>query len=183
MTQALLYIFCFRWRDLIASSDILEEDDPAAFLGQDLNWTPGIKETLSRTIYSKLNPLKICSPPIVAEFAKIAHHLRFMYVYPLLETNKRIRLSQFTSSQANGALRDTGNGGNNESWHQLDAYFPFDPYQLPISKRWIENDYVQWKGIPGLNQNEDEDDADSGEEDDDEVDVEDDTATDGDDDE
>jgi RNA polymerase I-specific transcription initiation factor RRN3 len=186
MTQALLYIFCFRWRDLIASSDILEEDDPAAFLGQDLNWTPGIKETLSRTIYSKLNPLKICSPPIVAEFAKIAHHLRFMYIYPLLETNKRIRLSQFTSSQANGALRDTGNGGNNESWHQLDAYFPFDPYQLPISKRWIENDYVQWKGIPGLNQNEDEDedDADSGEEDDDdEVDVEDDTATDGDDDE
>ena len=184
MTQALLYIFCFRWRDLIASSDILEEDDPAAFIGQDLNWTPGIKETLSRTIYSKLNPLKICSPPIVAEFAKIAHHLRFMYVYPLLETNKRIRLSQFTSSQANGALRDTGNGGNNESWHQLDAYFPFDPYQLPISKRWIENDYVQWKGIPGLNQDEDEDDADSGEEEvDEEVDVEDDTATDGDDDE
>jgi RNA polymerase I-specific transcription initiation factor RRN3 len=182
MTQALLYIFCFRWRDLIASSDILEEDDPAAFIGQDLNWTPGIKETLSRTIYSKLNPLKICSPPIVAEFAKIAHHLRFMYVYPLLETNKRIRLSQFTSSQANGALRDTGNGGNNESWHQLDAYFPFDPYQLPISKRWIENDYVQWKGIPGLNQDDDEDDADSGEEEEEEeVDVEDDTATDGDD--
>jgi RNA polymerase I-specific transcription initiation factor RRN3 len=181
MTQALLYIFCFRWRDLITLPDILEEDDPAAFIGQDLNWTPGIKETLSRTIYSKLNPLKICSPPIVAEFAKIAHHLRFMYVYPLLETNKRIRLSQFSSSQGNGALRDTGNGGNSESWHQLDAYFPFDPYQLPVSKRWIENDYIQWKGIPGLNQEEDEDE--SGEEEEDSVELDDeDTATDADDD-
>ncbi|KAH7416999.1 RNA polymerase I-specific transcription initiation factor-like protein rrn3 [Cadophora sp. MPI-SDFR-AT-0126] len=183
MTQALLYIFCFRWRDLITSTDISEEDDPAAFIGQDLTWTPGIKDTLTRTIYSKLNPLKICSPPIVAEFAKIAHHLRFMYVYPLLETNKRIRLSQYSSGQGNGALRDTGNGGSNESWHQLDAYFPFDPYQLPVSKRWIEGDYVQWKGIPGLNQEEDDSDEDSGEDDDeDDVDVDDDdTATDGDD--
>ena len=182
MTQALLYIFCFRWRDLITSTDIAEEDDPAAFIGQDLTWAPGIKDTLTRTIYSKLNPLKICSPPIVAEFAKIAHHLRFMYVYPLLETNKRIRLSQYSSSQGNGALRDTGNGGNNESWHQLDAYFPFDPYQLPVSKRWIEGDYVQWKGVPGLNQEDDSDDDSSEEDDEDDVDVDDDdTATDGDD--
>jgi RNA polymerase I-specific transcription initiation factor RRN3 len=184
MTQALLYIFCFRWRDLIISSDIPDEDDPLAFLGQDLNWQPGVRETFTRTIYSKLNPLKICSPPIVQEFAKIAHHLRFIYVYPLLETNKRIRLSQFSSSHANGALRDAGNGGNSESWHQLDAYFPFDPYQLPVSKKWIEGDYVQWKGIPGLNQDEDEDDESGDEEDKDDVDIEDeDTATDGDEDE
>ncbi|OWP00947.1 RNA polymerase I-specific transcription initiation factor rrn [Marssonina coronariae] len=177
MTQALLYIFCFRWRDLITSTDVSEEEDPAAFIGQDLEWTPGIKETLSRTIYSKLNPLKICSPPIVAEFAKIANHLRFMYVFPLLETNKRIRLSQYSSSQGTGALRDTGNGENNESWHQLDAYFPFDPYQLPVSKRWIEGDYVQWKSIPGLSQDEDSED-DSGDEDDEDVDLEEqDTAT------
>ncbi|PQE10100.1 hypothetical protein CJF31_00004044 [Rutstroemia sp. NJR-2017a BVV2] len=180
MTQALLYIFCFRWRDLIDSAEVFDDEDPQAFIGQELVWTEGIKETLSRAIYSKLNPLKICSPPIVSEFAKIAHHLRFMYVYPLLETNKRIRLSQFASANGQGALRDTGNGSNDESWHQLDAYFPFDPYQLPVSKKWIEDDYVQWKGIPGLNQDEDEDDS-SAEEDDDEDEgepAEDDTATD-----
>ena len=173
MTQALLYIFCFRWRDLISSTTLLDdEDDPTAFLGQDLTWTPGIKETFSRTIYSSLNPLKVCSPLIVSEFAKIAHHLRFMYVYPLLETNKRIRLSQFSANLSNGALRDTGNAGNSESWHQLDAYFPFDPYQLPISKRWIEKDYVQWQGIPGLNQDEEEEDEESETSDDDEGGVE-----------
>ncbi|CAD6448171.1 e7d1355d-5e56-4a84-9447-1ff9f238cabc [Sclerotinia trifoliorum] len=182
MTQALLYIFCFRWRDLIDSSEVFDDEDPAAFIGQDLVWTAGIKETLSRAIYSKLNPLKICSPPIVSEFAKIAHHLGFMYVYSLLETNKRIRLSQFSSAVGNGALRDSGNGASNDSWHQLDAYFPFDPYQLPVSKKWIENDYVQWQGIPGLNKEESDDS--SGDEDDEEEDEnensleDDDTATD-----
>jgi RNA polymerase I-specific transcription initiation factor RRN3 len=181
MTQALLYIFCFRWRDLIESSDILEDDDPLAFIGQSVTWAPGMKDTLYRTIYSKLNPLKICSPPIVAEFAKIARHLGVMEVAPLIETNKRIRLSQFSASQANGALRDSGNGGNDESWHQLDAYFPFDPYQLPVSKRWIEGDYVQWKGIPGLNQEDEDEDTEEEDDEEEEVEIEDDTATDADD--
>jgi RNA polymerase I-specific transcription initiation factor RRN3 len=179
MTQALLYIFCFRWRDLLETPADLEEDDPTAFLNQDLDWIPGVKETLSRTIYSKLNPLKICSPPIVSEFAKIAHHLKFMYVYALLEKNRRIRLSQFTTSRGSGALRETGSDGNNESWHQLDAYFPFDPYQLPVSKRWLEDDYVQWKGIPGLNQDEEDDEEESGD-DEEEFGTDNDTATDDD---
>jgi RNA polymerase I-specific transcription initiation factor RRN3 len=179
MTQALLYIFCFRWRDLLEKSADIEEDDPTAFLNQDLDWILGVKETLSRTIYSKLNPLKICSPSIVSEFAKIAHHLKFMYVYALLEKNKRIRLSQFATSRGSGALRDTGNGGNSESWHQLDAYFPFDPYQLPVSKRWLEGDYVQWKGIPGLSQD-DEDDEEESADDEEEFGTENDTATDDD---
>ena len=178
MTQALLYIFCFRWRDLITSSELLDDDDPDTFLSQGIEWTPGIKDVLHRNIYSKLNPLKICSPPIVSEFAKIAHHLNFMYIYPLLETNKRIRLSQFTSGNGEGALRDTGNGGNNESWHQLESYFPFDPYQLPNSKKWIEGDYIQWRGIPGLKQDEDNDDESDDEDEDEEGDdVEDETAT------
>ncbi|RFU33693.1 hypothetical protein B7463_g2615, partial [Scytalidium lignicola] len=158
LTQALLYIFCFRWRDLINDSDSLDDDDPSTFIGQDLEWAPRIKETLTRLIYSKLNPLKVCSPAIVTEFAKIAHHLRFMYVFPLLESNKRIRLSQTSVVSKRSALRDAGNGVNDETWYQLEAYFPFDPYQLPISKRWIENDYVPWTGVPGLHQDEEDED-------------------------
>ena len=108
--------------------------------------------------------------------AKISRHLRFLYIYPLLETNKRIRLSQFTSQQSHAS----GDAGNDDSWHQLDAYFPFDPYQLPISKRWVEDDYVQWRGIPGLDVEEDEDSEDEsdGEDDDDAEEEEEDTATD-----
>jgi RNA polymerase I-specific transcription initiation factor RRN3 len=171
MTQALLYIFCFRWRDLLASEDMLEDDDPA-FIKPDLDWAPGIKDTLHR--------VKICSPSIVAEFAKIARHLGFLYIYPLLETNKRVRLSQFASGHGNGALRDAGNGGNNESWHQLDGYFPFDPYQLPISKRWVETDYLDWRPVPGLDPEDDEDESEGEEVGGEEVDLEDDTATDDD---
>jgi RNA polymerase I-specific transcription initiation factor RRN3 len=174
MTQALLYIFCFRWRDLLASP--MDDEDEEEFSTHDLEWTDGIKDTLNSVIYSKLNPLKVCSPVIVAEFAKIARHLRFMYVYSLLETNKRIRLSQF-SSAGTAALREVGQLNNNESWHQLEAHFPFDPYQLPVSKRWVEDDYVQWQPVPGM---EPEEDDDSEEEDDEEVDVEEDTATDDD---
>ena len=32
---------------------------------------------------------------------------------------------------------------------QLDAYFPFDPYALPVSKRWLEGDYNHWVEVDG----------------------------------
>ncbi|KAI9680022.1 MAG: hypothetical protein M1817_005037 [Caeruleum heppii] len=167
MVQALLYIFCFRWRDLLLDAeDYLEDEDPTSFDGRDLTWAPGVKDILTRTIYSKLNPLKICSPSIVNEFARIAHHLRFIYIFPLLETNKRLRLSASSTSITSQARSTTAassaysiperetalSARKDEAHQQLDAYFPFDPYQLPVSKRWIEGDYVEWRGIPGLDQ-------------------------------
>lgn len=157
MVQSLLYIFCFRWRDLLASpEDYVEEEDAAMFDSNELTWAPGIKDILTRTIYSKFNPLRVCSPPIVNEFARIALHLRFMYVFPLIETNKRVRLQ--SSAQTSGRStpysepeRQTAlSVRKDEAHHQLDAYFPFDPYHLPTSKRWIDGDYVEWRGIPGL---------------------------------
>ncbi|KAL1970431.1 hypothetical protein VTN77DRAFT_4075 [Rasamsonia byssochlamydoides] len=163
--QALLYIFCFRWRDLttaaVEEGGVGSDDlDP-----EDVTFPPSIKELLHRAIYSKLNPLKVCSPAIVSEFARIAHHLRFLYVFPLLETNKRLRVSSFRSlaalsdprfSQVERESRAGDDGG-----YQLDAYFPFDPYQLPRSRRWLEGDYVEWRGIPGVDDRDDSD-SDSG---------------------
>lgn len=104
VAQAMLYVFCFRWRDLVTGPSTPEPDsegfdnaDDAVAEGRDLSWQIGFKETLTQGIYSRLNPLKVCSPTIVGEFAKIANHLRFLYVYPLLETNKRLRLGQTLS--------------------------------------------------------------------------------------
>ena len=164
LVQAVLYIFCFRWQDLVVSSpELVDPEDPASYIGQDLEWVGSSKRDLSTHIFGKLNPLKICAPVIVEEFAKLAHRLNFLYVYPLIENNKRIRLTQFlTSTYSNGgALRDAGFEAQDEAYHQLDPYFPFDPYQLPVSKRWLEGDYVHWKGVPGLNEDESEDDSDS----------------------
>ena len=157
LVQALLYIFCFRWRDLEAHADEPADDEDLPMVDEQTHmWIPGVKETLTQNLFCKLNPLKVCSPAIVNEFAKIANHLNVIYVYHLLETNKRLRLSQFNGSVSdrNGfeaPERETAlSGRKDESWQQLDEYFPFDPYHLPRSKRWIEGDYRVWKGIPGL---------------------------------
>ncbi|KHN96422.1 RNA polymerase I specific transcription initiation factor RRN3 superfamily [Metarhizium album ARSEF 1941] len=164
LVQATLYIFCFRWQDLVVSApDVVEPEDPASYIGQDLEWIGTSRKDLSVQIFGKLNPLKVCAPVIVEEFAKLAHRLNFVYIYPLVESNKRVRLTQFLSTYSTGgALRDAGYEGQEESYHQLDPYFPFDPYQLPISKRWLADDYVHWKSVPGLNQDDDDDDGGGG---------------------
>ncbi|MCJ1286677.1 hypothetical protein MMC26_006023 [Xylographa opegraphella] len=183
LLQALLYIFCFRWRDLEAGPEE-QADDEDIPLSDNLEhvWIPGIKETLTQNIFSKLNPLKVCSPAIVNEFAKIANHLGIVYVFHLLETNKRLRLSQFSGPASQDLTfgipeRETAlSGRKDERYQQLDEYFPFDPYHLPRSKRWVEGDYREWKGIPGLH--EDGDASGSEDEEDEDSDAEEGTATD-----
>ena len=167
VAQAILYIFCFRWRDLVIGPSASEldtgdfnEDD--ALAEGDLEWPPGMKEIVTRNIYCRLNPLKVCSQAIVGEFAKIAHHLRFLYVFSLLESNKRVRLGQTLSYYGSGGPIDIGR--RETAWdrqkgdrhHQLEAYFPFDPYQLPKSKKWVEHDYNEWKLPRALRAKEDE---------------------------
>jgi RNA polymerase I-specific transcription initiation factor RRN3 len=179
LMQALMYMYCFRWQDLITStSEDVDKDDPSSYLGQDIEWDKGIQAIMRRNIYSKLNPLKVCSPVIVEQYAKLAHRFGFMYVHDLIESNKRLRLSQFSigAYSSGGALRDLAFDTNDESWQQLDSYFPFDPYQLPTSKRWVEGDYLQWKPIIGLDEDQDMDSEDE-EADNDEDEVVEDTAT------
>lgn len=176
ISQALLYLFCFRWRDLIVTPDgEPPSDQDIVYHDGDFGWYSSTQEIIRRNIFSKLNPLKICAPTIVTQFARMAHHLRFLYVYPLIETNKRVRLAR---SLASGYLAGVGgretalNAKKGEGSFLLDAYFPFDPYVLPRSKRWLEEDYVSWKPVPGMPV-EKEDDSSSDEEDEDEEDEED----------
>ncbi|KAI9802415.1 MAG: hypothetical protein M1825_002798 [Sarcosagium campestre] len=164
MVQALLYIFCFRWRDFVAGyEDDDYEDDPAVIESGGLTWDPRIKDVLPRNIHSRLNPLKVCSPPIVNQFARVAHHLQFLYVYATLESNKRFHLPSSSANLGRNQFNSTGDTPNglwaqgSDRFEQLDAYFPFDPYNLPVSKRWLVGDYIEWKGIPGLDDPEDGD--------------------------
>lgn len=179
-SQALLYIFCFRWRDLIVVTEDLQDvnlDDFDVFTHGEPTWTTGTKELYTQVIYSRFNPLKVCSPIIVSQFAAIANHLRFLYVYPLLETNKRLRLSTFKNSlntmSGGVAFRESAltlKAG--EAHCQLDAYFPFDPYLLPNSKKWLKGYYTEWKSISGMQapaDDSDDDDASDASDDDDEL--------------
>ena len=182
--QALLYIFCFRWRDLTTAA--IEGDTPEQIdelEPEDITFPPSIRDVLHKAILSKLNPLKVCSPAIVSQFARMSQHLNFIYVFTILETNKRLRMSTYRNIAAlsdprySHVERETRAG--DDLGYQLDAYFPFDPYQLPRSRRWLEGDYVEWRGIPGLDDRDDDDDSDDlGELSDDEDDLSDGTETD-----
>ncbi|KAL6231840.1 hypothetical protein BDW75DRAFT_31735 [Aspergillus navahoensis] len=167
--QALLYIFCFRWRDLTTAA--IEGDTPEQIdelEPEDITFPPSIRDVLHKAILSKLNPLKVCSPAIVSQFARMSQHLNFIYVFTILETNKRLRMSTYRNITAlsdprySHVERETRAG--DDLGYQLDAYFPFDPYQLPRSRRWLEGDYVDWRGIPGLDDRDDDDDSDDLEE-------------------
>lgn len=178
--QALLYIFCFRWRDLTtAAMEGDTSDQVDALEPEDIEFPPYIKETLHKAIQSKLNPLKVCSPAIVSEFARISNHLDFLYLFSILETNKRVRITSYRNlaavadprfSQGQVQVERETRAGD-DLGYQLDAYFPFDPYQLPRSRRWLEGDYVHWRGIAGLHDADDDSEVD--EEDDDDEDGED----------
>ncbi|OJI96334.1 hypothetical protein ASPVEDRAFT_35717 [Aspergillus versicolor CBS 583.65] len=171
--QALLYIFCFRWRDLTTAA--IDGDTPEQIDDlepEDIIFPPSIRDVLHKAILSKLNPLKVCSPAIVSQFARMSQHLNFIYVFTILETNKRLRMSTYRNLAAlsdprfSQVERETRAG--DDLGYQLDAYFPFDPYQLPRSRRWLEGDYVNWRGIPGLDDRDDDDDSDEAESDEDE---------------
>jgi RNA polymerase I-specific transcription initiation factor RRN3 len=178
IAQALLYAFCFRWRDLIVTPDgTLPTDADIMYHEGDFQWHRSTLEIVRRNIFCKLNPLRICAPDIVKQFGRIAKHLRFTYVDTLVETNKRVRLSR---SLASGYLNGIGGretaltGKKGEEAFLMDAYFPFDPYVLPRSKRWVEHDYVQWRPVPGMPVEKDDDDEEEDDDDDDDDDDEDD---------
>lgn len=77
------------------------------------------------------------------------------------QTNSAFQLFRFKQLQPTQQGDCTYRKGEEENQH-LDEYFPFDPYHLPKSKRWIEGDYREWTGIPGLD-NEKAAESDSGE--------------------
>lgn len=165
MFQAVMYIFCFRWRDLSTSALSDSEDSDEEDETQPYQLPHAMHEAIYSAIYSPLNPLRICTPDIVSQFAKLAMALQVFYLYPKIEENKRVRIATSWRSVANidlnGPDRDMSWVGDNG---MLEGFFPYDPYHLPISKHWIEGDYVEWRGIPG---EELEDDSDSDDSDDD----------------
>jgi RNA polymerase I-specific transcription initiation factor RRN3 len=68
-----------------------------------------------------------------------------------------------------GALRDTGLEFDDEKLTHVEACFPFDPFQLPTAKRWLDlkDNYVSWQPIPLLDGEGEEDSDEEGDDDDD----------------
>jgi len=175
--QAIFLIFCFRWRDLI--EDQIEDVDELAepHVGRPgKKWLPRLY-VLERAVSSLLNPLKVdpwaayhcdlphgllqhCAPNVVMQFARVAHATDFIYCFPILEANKRN--SDGDPSQRTPA-RQTFVPPQTDT--ELTTFFPFDPYKLPKSSRYIDGVYREWSVVAiGDDDDEDEDeDEDEGE--------------------
>ena len=148
--QAIIYIFCYRWQDLASVSTDMDDESDHEEAVEEYHFPDALKHALSAAVCSPLNPLRVCTPPIVDEFDKLTRDLRFLYIHSKIETNKFVRLqpswrslSDLNLSQPERDLSWVGDNG------LLEGFFPYDPYYLPISKRWLEGDYVEWKKVTG----------------------------------
>ncbi len=107
-----------------------------------------------------------CNPIIVSTFAKVAHQTNFAYCFSIIEANQQRSHAQARSASSH-SLNATANTTPSRQRSQpsnpsltlprqarqsnvdagLDNYFPFDPYDLPRSKRWIDRIYRTWDEV------------------------------------
>ncbi|KAJ0681446.1 putative RNA polymerase I specific transcription initiation factor RRN3 [Helianthus annuus] len=138
--QALMYVLCFRMRSILA--------------------TPRLKSQLVNMPLEKifkhaLNPLEVCLPSIVEEFLRQAKAAHLFTV-----SNGTFLFDHLFESELSRAF-----GG----FQRLDVFFPFDPYLLKKSDRFIRPNFIYWSMVRTTYDDEDDDD-----DDDDDDDVEDD---------
>ncbi|KAJ3841764.1 RNA polymerase I-specific transcription initiation factor RRN3 [Lentinula raphanica] len=173
VAQAFFLIFCFRWRDLLQED---EEDDLTLLGAKDVKssrvgkkWMEQL-DVVQRVVNSVLNPLKVCSPNVANQFARVAHATDFIYCYTILESNRRSDVSSGDVHQI--SLSTLTNGLHLTS--ELNTFFPFDPYKLPKSGAYIQEIYRDWASV-AINEDSDDDDdvsdSDGSDEDEDVVDA------------
>ena len=120
--QTLFYVFVFRFR----------------YIEEMHNWRDFLKKlNLDRIVTCRLNPLKFCAQTVVDMFARVTRKYEIVFCYTIIEHNRRSLLP----STVSGGLKDKKN--------MLDSFFPFDPYLLKKSSKFIEPIYQQWIGIDG----------------------------------
>ena len=98
-----------------------------------------------------------CASNVVMQFARVAHATDFIYCFPILEANKRS--SDGDTSQRTPARQAFVPPQANTD---LNTFFPFDPYKLPKSSRYIDGVYREWSTVAIG----DDDDDDEGEDED-----------------
>ncbi|XP_074030312.1 RNA polymerase I-specific transcription initiation factor RRN3 homolog Tif-IA [Leptinotarsa decemlineata] len=119
--QALFYIVSFRHKDLVKSKKSI------VFL-ESLN--------MAKMVTSRLNPLRVCQPAVVQNFAAITRKYQLAYCYTVIDHNSRNVLPTIYQS-ANGTVVMSNN--------ILDGYYPFDPFVLERSGKKIHPSYRDYE--------------------------------------
>lgn len=120
VVQAILYVFVFRNKDIFESR-------------KGLKWSE--KLNFQRIATCRLNPLKVCLPVIVQTFASVARSHQLAFCDTIIERNNRLVLPVACTDAS------LDNGGK-----LLDSFFPFDPYILNRSAKYILPKYREYQG-------------------------------------
>ncbi|KAK4052162.1 DNA independent RNA polymerase I transcription factor [Microbotryomycetes sp. JL201] len=180
VAQAVFYVFCFRHGDLMDEPD----EDEQLVVDEGRRWMMGL-ETLKRAVSSPFNPLKVCAQPVVNQFAAIAQKTSFMYCYHIMEANRRsvVRESLSVAPSTNAPLPPIRANSNGESIastprqllvaEEMDSFFPFDPFKLPMCASYIDDIYREWVPDDDSSMTSSSNDAESSSDDDDEDDEDD----------
>ncbi|XP_015595877.1 RNA polymerase I-specific transcription initiation factor RRN3 [Cephus cinctus] len=120
--QSLFYLIAFRHKDLVETKKNL------MFL-QGLN--------LTKIVTCRLNPLRVCQPAVIQNFAAITRTYQIAYCYAVIEHNSRSNLPVLENSS------------RLITW--LDTFFPFDPYVLVRSGARINPIYIHYQASSEAN--------------------------------
>jgi len=140
-SQAIFYIFAFRHQELVSSPNRLK-------IIQGLAW--------HSLVACSLNPLRVCLPGVVRNFSACARHYQLAYCQAVIERNNRINLPVV------GSLSSTS---QDSKPLLLDCFFPFDPCLLRRTKTWVQPSYMEYRGLGGILEHEEEDEEESDQED------------------
>lgn len=121
--QAFFYIIAFRHKDLVNTKSNL------VFL-QSLN--------LTKIVTCRLNPLKVCLPAVVQNFAAVTRAYQLAYCYTIIEHNTRNTMP--VAQQDGHIVKDKS------ELVLLNTFFPFDPYILYRSGCAITPIYREYQG-------------------------------------
>ncbi|RKP34187.1 RNA polymerase I-specific transcription initiation factor RRN3, partial [Dimargaris cristalligena] len=166
VVQAIMYIFCFRWRDLVAESPAHHRAQPPAG-SHDLGlprgpdaWCDELKE-LPRIVTCSLHPLHYCAASVSKQFTRMSKQLNFMYCYSHLQPGGGSSTPTTDAGPAPTVLK----ADNQPVLHtDLNTFFPYDPFNLYRSAEYIESIYKHWDNSSLGPRSEDEEDSSSEEE-------------------
>ena len=125
--QTIFYVFSFRFREYTKNNATLE-------YARNLN--------LERLVLCKLNPLAVCKTGIVNNFAAVTQHFQLVYCYAIIESNNRNTLPVSTDV-GDGRIMAMSMGNS-----AIDVFFPFDPYELIGSTKYISPCYREFEELP-----------------------------------
>ncbi|XP_018574446.1 RNA polymerase I-specific transcription initiation factor RRN3 [Anoplophora glabripennis] len=119
--QALFYIVSFRHKD---------------FIGKKKNVVFLDSLNMAKMVTSRLNPLRVCQPAVVQNFAAVTRKYQLAYCYTIIEHNDRNTMPIIYQDDR-GAILMSNN--------VLEAFYPFDPYILERSSKKIEPFYREYE--------------------------------------